>query len=310
MPEEEHERRPRAQRAPGAVTAAAIVAILWLLLTGCAPASDASGANPPEVPVATVPGSVPRPDHVLVVVFENKGYDQVVGKAAAPYLTSLAREGANFTDAHGENHPSQPNYIALLSGSTHGVTDDSCPQDLGAGPTLASQLLESQRGFAGFSEAQPAPGFAGCTTPDGLYARKHNPWVDFSSVPVTANLPMSQFPRDLSALPTVAVAIPNMCNDMHDCPVRTGDAWARDHLSFYLAWVKTHNSLLVVTFDEDGNTGTNHIPTIMVGPMVRPGDIAGRIDHYTLLRTLEDMYELPALGTAASRSPVTGIWTG
>jgi hypothetical protein len=283
----------------------AAVAIIGLALAGCVSTADTGASDPSGAPVPSVAGSAPRPDHVLVVVFENKSYEQVVGNPAAPYLTSLARRGANFTDAHGERHPSQPNYVALLSGSTHGITDDSCPQTLGPAPNLASQLLGTGHSFAGYSEGQPSAGFTGCDSGDGRYARKHNPWVDFSSVPAEANLPMSAFPTDLAALPTVAVVIPDLCNDMHDCSVGTGDTWASNVLGPYVNWMQGHNSLLVVTFDEDDDTAANHIPTILAGPMVRAGDVGGRVDHYSLLRTIEDMYGLPPLGAASSTSPLT-----
>ena len=115
-------------------------------------------------------------------------------------------------------------------------------------------------------------------------------------------------PADFAALPTVAVVIPDMCHDMHDCPVADGDSWARDHLSGYVDWARTHNSLLLVTFDEDDGTGANHVPTVLVGPMVRPGDSPARVDHYTLPRTVEDAYGLPPLGLAASTSALTGVW--
>jgi hypothetical protein len=268
-------------------------------------AAAASASAQPRVP--SVPGAIPRPDHVLVVVFENKSYEQVIGAAQAPYLTSLARAGANFTDAHGETHPSQPNYIALLSGGTHGVTSDSCPRNLGDQPNLARQVLDTGRGFVGYSEDLPQVGFTGCGSGRG-YARKHNPWVDFANVPPEANQPLSALPADFAALPTVAMVIPNLCNDMHDCPVATGDDWARQHLTGYLDWARTHNSLLIVTFDEDDGTAANHIPTVFVGPMVRPGDVGGRVDHYSILRTIEDMYQLTPLGDAASTPPIGGIW--
>jgi acid phosphatase len=96
---------------------------------------------------------------------------------------------------------------------------------------------------------------------------------------------------------------------MHDCSIATGDAWARAHLSGFVAWARTHNSLLVVTFDEDDNDGAvNHIATILVGPMVRPGPDNQRVDHYGVLRTVETMYGLPFLGNAATAQPVTGVW--
>jgi hypothetical protein len=157
-------------------------AVITMLLVGC---GTDTAATPPLVP--SVPGAVPRPGHLLVVVFENKDDEQIVGSPQAPFLTELAHQGANLTDAHGEAHPSQPNYVALLSGSTHGVTDDACPQELGGAPTLASQPTAAGLRFTGFSEGLPAPGFTGCSSPDGRYARKHNPWVDFASSPPGGN---------------------------------------------------------------------------------------------------------------------------
>jgi phosphatidylinositol-3-phosphatase len=278
-------------------------AVVTTLLAGCG--ANAASSSPL---VPSVPGAVPRPDHVLIVVFENKDDEQIVDSPQAPYLTQLAHRGANLTDAHGEAHPSQPNYVALLSGSTQGVTDDACPQELGDAPTLASQLNAAGLSFTGFSEALPAPGFTGCSSPDGRYARKHNPWVDFTSTPPAANAPLSALPANYAALPTVAVVIPDMCHDMHDCPVATGDTWARSNLAGYEQWSRTHNSLMVVTFDEDDGRSQNHIATMLVGPMVRAGNVDGRTDHYTLLRTIEDMYGLPALGQAAHTAPLTGIW--
>jgi len=242
----------------------------------------------------------------MVVVFENEDAGDVVGAADAPYLTSLAEAGASFTNAHGETHPSQPNYLALFSGSTHRVHDDSCPVDL-TGPNLASQLADAGRTFVGFSEGLPRPGFTGCRAGD--YARKHNPWVDFTDLPASVNQPLSALPDDYAQLPTVSLVIPDMCNDMHDCSVATGDAWAHDHLSGYVDWARTHNSLLVVTFDEDSGTHANHIPTFLVGPMVAAGPSHQRINHYGLLRTLEEMYRLRPLGHVAKVGTITGVWT-
>jgi acid phosphatase len=252
------------------------------------------------------PEGLPTPAHVLVVVFENEDAEAVVGAREAPYLTSLAASGATFTDAHGVTHPSQPNYLALFAGSTLGVTDDSCPQSFDA-PNLAGQLLDAGRTFVGYSEDLPAAGDASCKV--GLYARKHNPWVDFPALPAEVNQPYSALPSDLADLPTVAVVVPNLCNDMHNCGVAAGDAWAKGHLPAYVAWARTHDSLLIVTFDENSGTRGNLIPTFFVGPMVTPGQTAQRIDHYTVLRTLEDMYGLPPLGQAAARDPISGIWS-
>jgi acid phosphatase len=243
----------------------------------------------------------------MVVVFENEDAGDVIGSPDAPYLTSLAGSGATLTDAHGERHPSQPNYLAMFSGSTQGLTDDSCPHSF-SGPNLAGQLLDVGRTFVGWSEGLPHAGYTGCTS--GKYARKHNPWVNFPALPDSTNRPYSELPTDFSALPTMSFVVPDLCNDMHDCGVAAGDDWARHHLAGYVGWAMSHNSLLVVTFDEDSGSSANHIPTFLVGPMVRPGPSNQRVDHYSLLRTLEDMYGLAPLGAAADAQPISGVWAG
>jgi phosphatidylinositol-3-phosphatase len=276
------------------------------LVSGCDSAQGIADPIPDGTPVPMTAREVPRPDHVVIVVFENKTWATVT-PSNAPYLTSLAEAGAHFTDAHGVAHPSQPNYIALFSGSTQDVADDSCPRVL-SGPNLASELLAAGRTFTGYSEDLPAAGSTACES--GAYHRKHNPWVDFRDLPPAVNQPLTALPTDFDQLPTVAFVVPNLCNDMHDCSVARGDRWAEQHLSGYVDWAQEHNSLLVVTFDEsEGEASANHILTVLVGPMVREGDSDQPIDHYSVLRTVEEMYGLPPLGLAANREPITDIWT-
>jgi acid phosphatase len=234
---------------------------------------------------------------------ENKSVDDVMG--SAPYLQHLARIGASFTDWHAVAHPSQPNYIAMFSGSTHGVTTDDCPQRL-SGPNLGRALIDAGRTFAGYSEGMPRTGYTGCGA--GRYARKHNPWVDFGDVPASANRTFAAFPSDFSRLPTVSFVIPDLCDDTHNCDVRTGDTWLREHLDGYARWALTHDSVLVVTWDENDGSAGNRIPTVLVGQRVRPGTYGARATHYTLLRTIEDMYGLPPLGASAATGPITGVW--
>ena len=276
---------------------ALVAASVCLLLAAC------GGAPPAAVPAT----ALPVPDHVLVVVLENKDVAQVLGNAAAPYLNALAATSANFTDAHAETHPSQPNYLALFSGSTQGVRDDTCLDAPLTAPSLGGGLAAAGRTFTGYSEDLPEVGYTGCGH-DG-YARKHNPWVDFADVPDTANRPLSDLPADYAQLPTLAVVIPNLCNDMHSCPVATGDTWMRQHIDPYVAWARAHNSLLIVTFDESASSGGgNGIVTLFTGPMVRPGRYGERIDHYRILRTIEGMYGLDPLGHSADVSPISDVW--
>jgi acid phosphatase len=252
--------------------------------------------------------ALPKPDHVVVVVMENQGYGNIIGSSSAPYVNGLAGQGASFTQSYGVTHPSQPNYIALFSGSTQGVTSDSCPRNFTGKGNLGRQLLDAGKTFTAYSESMPSDGFTGCSSSDALYQRKHNPSVDFGNVPAASNRTYAAFPSDFTRLPTLSFVAPNMCNDMHDCSIATGDKWLKNHIDAYAQWAKTHNSLLVLTWDEDDFSGTNQIPTIMVGQSVKSGGYAEHIDHYTVLRTLEDIYGLPALGTAAQRSAITDVW--
>ena len=265
-----------------------------------APAVSAAGATASGVP------AVPTPDHVVVVVMENKDVDQVLGTGKAPFLDQLAQTGANFTHAHAETHPSQPNYLALFSGDTQDVTDDSCLSGLST-PNLATQLQMAGRSFVGFSEGLPAPGFTGCRRGD--YAQKHSPWAAFTNLPAGANQPWTAWPASFDQLPTVAYVTPDLCSDMHDCSVGVGDRWLRENLSAYADWARVHKSLLIVTFDESESTrGTNSIVTLVNGYGVRPGPTDEPVDHYRLLRTIETMYQVPALGHAAATAPITDIW--
>ncbi|HVU93422.1 MAG TPA: alkaline phosphatase family protein, partial [Jatrophihabitans sp.] len=221
--------------------------------------------------VASATASVPRPDHVVIVVEENKAAPEIVGNPDAPFITSLAAGGANFTSSYAITHPSQPNYIALFSGSPQGVTDDSCPHSFAA-PSLGDELIAAGRTFTGYSESLPSAGYTGCSL--NGYARKHNPWVDFPAIPASANQPFSAFPSDYSQLPDVSFVIPNLQNDMHDGTVAQGDAWLQANLGGYIEWAKTHNSLFVLTFDEDDNSAANRSATVFAGQPVAAGNYA------------------------------------
>lgn len=252
------------------------------------------------------PGHVPRPDHVVVVVEENRSYSDVIGNTTdAPFINALAAQGASFGRSYAVAHPSQPNYLALFSGSVQGVTDDSCPASFGTA-NLGSALLTAGLTFTGYSEDLPAAGYTGCAAAG--YARKHNPWVDFGALPPGVNQPFSAFPGSYAALPALSFVVPNLAHDMHDGTVRQGDDWLRANLAPYADWARAHNSLLVVTWDEDDNGHGNRIPTVVVGGPVAPGSYGERIDHYRLLRTLEDAFGLPPTGAAADAAPIGGIW--
>jgi acid phosphatase len=152
----------------------------------------------------------------------------------------------------------------------------------------------------------PSADYLGCSS--GSYARKHNPWVDFSNVASSSNLRFTDFPADLTTLPKVSFVVPNMCNDMHDCSVSTGDMWLKNKLGAYATWAKTHNSLLLVTFDEDDRSASNRVPTLFYGAHVATGAYAEQITHYTVLRTLESLSGLGCVANSCSVNAISDIW--
>src|SRR5205085_10510303 len=124
-----------------------------------------------------VAGSIPVPDHIVIVMEENHGYAEIIGSKNAPYINSLAAAGALFTKSYAVTHPSQPNYLELFSGSNQGVTDDSCPHTFYT-KNEESQLRAQGLTFKGVSEELPANRSEGCTA--GECARTHVPWTNLS----------------------------------------------------------------------------------------------------------------------------------
>jgi hypothetical protein len=288
---------------------------------------------------ANVYSQPPVSDHVIFVIFENHSYNQIMGNSAAPYLNSLISNSATalFTQSYAMTHPSQPNYLMLFSGSDQGVTNDDVPKNLPfTSPNLGAALLQAGRTFAGYSEDLPSIGFNGKSSGD--YARKHNPWVNWqgaetNGIPAALNLPLSSFPSNYDWLPNVSFVIPNQNHDMHNGAdperINKADAWLKDHLGGYVRWAQSHNSLLIITFDEgstraenflnrifslfrdkdEGNgKENNHIFTLFVGEKVTHGSYDQKIDHYRVLRTIEEMYGLPYAGNSATSSAISNIW--
>jgi acid phosphatase len=249
--------------------------------------------------------TLPVPAHVVVVMEENHSYSEIIGSSDAPYINSLAAEGASFTNIHAITHPSQPNYLALFSGSTQGVTDDSCPHSFSVA-NLASELIAAKKTFTGYSEGLPSTGSEVCTS--GEYARKHAPWTDFTNVATTHNVPFSKFPTNYADLPTISWVIPDLLDDMHSGTIQAADSWLQTHIAGYLAWAQDNNSLLIITWDENNGAAGNDIPTIFVGPMVKPGQYKEDINHYNVLRTLEAIYGLPYAGNSKSVTTITDVW--
>jgi len=242
---------------------------------------------------------------IIVIVMENRDSGSVIGDEDAPFINNtLVPESASMTDSHAVAHPSEPNYLALFSGSTQGVLDDSCPHTFNE-PNLGGELIAAGKTFAGYSESMPSDGFAGCRT--SLYARKHNPWVNFSNVPASSNLVWRGLP---DKLPTVSFIVPNMCNDMHDCSTKTGDDWLKANVPSIVKYDAAHDGLLILTWDEaePDATGKNSIPTLLIGPMIVPGKYDQKIDHDAVLHTIESITGIACTGNACGAPVLVGMW--
>lgn len=249
---------------------------------------------------------LPRPDHVVVVIEENRSYSQIMDKRNSDsYIHALAQRGMLLTQSYGVTHPSQPNYLALFSGSTQGVTSNSCPHDFGS-DNLATALNDKGLSFSSYSESLPAAGDTSCMS--GSYQRKHNPTANWPHLPASTNLRFIDFPQDFSKLPDVSFVIPNQQNDMHDGSFGDADEWLKTHIKPYVEWAFKHNSLLILTWDEDNGTEGNRVVTILTGPMVKTGSSDQHVDHYNVLRTLLDFYDLPAIGASRDATPLNNIW--
>jgi phosphatidylinositol-3-phosphatase len=255
------------------------------------------------------PPRVPDFQHVVVVVLENKSRGKVLGNHHAPGFNSFARRGAVLSRYRSVTHPSLPNYLALVSGSTHGIATN-CTRCTVAGKSLADTLEARGLMWKTYAEGLPRPGWTGASR--GRYAKKHVPFLYFRRVlsqPARRRrvVPLRQLSGDLAAhrLPDFSLVVPDLCHDMHDCSVATGDRWLRRFLPQLLNLAGT---AVFVTFDES-DTADPGIPGLALGRLVRPGSrFRQAMSHYGLLRTIEDGFGLPHLGRSARAGPVTGIW--
>jgi hypothetical protein len=258
--------------------------------------------------------AIPKPDHIVVAIFENRAYSQIIRSDSAPYIKSLANDtfSANFIRSYAIEHPSQPNYLDLFSGSNQGVTDNNHPTNAPfTSPNLGKQLIDAGLSYITYSEDLPFVGYDGDSS--GAYVRKHNPAANWmgtgtNQIPEHTNQPFTAFPSDYSKLPTVSIVIPNVNNDMHNGSISSADAWVKSYLAKYIQWAKTHNSLFILTFDEDDKKHNNHIVTIFMGGMVKGGRYSTKINHFNVLRTIESMYGLTYAGNALNVKSIANCW--
>jgi hypothetical protein len=255
------------------------------------------------------PRRVPPFDRVIAVVMENKARSAVLGNPHARAFNAFARQGAVLSGYRGVTHPSLPNYLALVSGSTHGITTD-CTNCTVGGHSLADTLEARHLTWKAYAEGLPRPGWTGAF--HGRYVKKHVPFLYFRNVVSSRArllqvVPLTQFDRDRAGgkLPNFSLVVPDLCHDMHDCSVATGDAWLKRFLPPLL---KLRGTVVFVVFDESDSSNPG-VPALALGTLVRPHSRATRpLDHYGLLRTIEDGLGLRLLGHSARSTEITGIW--
>jgi phosphatidylinositol-3-phosphatase len=238
---------------------------------------------------------VPRLAQAVVIVFENHERSDILGPGGAQTFKRLAATYAQATDYHAIAHPSLPNYLAFASGSTHGVTNDctDCPQ---SGQTVGSQLTAKHRSWAAYAEGYPD---------SSRFAKKHLPFLYFPGGAAHV-LPIQRFnPRKLAAY---SLVVPDLCNDMHDCSIATGDHWLHNFITPLLT---VKDTAIFIAFDEGTSNagGGGNVALIIAGTAVRRHSVfKAATSHYGLLRTVESALGLPLLGHARSATPLTGIW--
>jgi phosphatidylinositol-3-phosphatase len=282
-------------------------ALLVVMALAAAPTPAAAATRP--APCGRLAAHKPDIRHVLVIVLENHSLGQVIGPA--PYLTRLAHACGLATRYRAVGSPSLPNYLAMTSGSTHGLHVDcepvDCPQ---AGPSIFSQLGARARLWRAFDQSMPA----NCElTSSGLYAARHNPAVYYTGIRAacrrqdtrmgtTADGPLHAALH--GTLGAFDVVTPNLCDDAHSCPLSAADGWVSRWLPAMRASpvFRAGHTAILITFDEGGG-GSETVPLIVVSPYTRPGTrSATPFTHYSLLHTCESLLGLPLLGQAARAS--------
>jgi len=162
--------------------------------------------------------------HVFVIMLENHSQAGVIGDPNAPFITSLAQHYASASNYYGVTHPSEPNYVAAISGSNWWINNDS-PANRFDHTNLVDQLEASHHTWGAYMEALPSDPLADYwpSSTNALYASKHNPFVLFDDIrndPARlANVkPYSQLAIDLRSertTPDFVWISPDQCNDMH-----------------------------------------------------------------------------------------------
>jgi hypothetical protein len=242
---------------------------------------------------------------VAVVVLENHGPAALLRHG---WLAGAARHGAVATRAVGEPHPAQP-YLVMLSGSTRPLSDAAAVARPVSVRNLTDQLDAHGVPWKAYMDAMPSPCFAGAAS--GLYVKRHDPFVFLSDVVSDRRdcrsdvVPGDRLTQDVARrrLPPFVWITPNVCQDMHSCPVGAGERWMSSVLPRIVRALGARGVLFVVGDElSPRGHGGGAIPLVALGGAVRRGAVdPARVDHRALLATIEDVLglgRLPATRTA------------
>ncbi len=258
-------------------------------------------------------GRAHRPfGHVFIIVEENANYSDVIGDSSMPYLNSLARQYGLATQYYGNAHPSIGNYFMMTVGDT--ITNDDGYSGVVSEDNVVRALVAGGKTWKSYSEDLPCVGYRGAGV--GRYARKHNVFALFSDVvhdtAQAKNLvPFTQLATDLAtrSLPDYAFIIPNLCNDAHDCPLRTADAWLKTNIDpLVQSATFQQDGLLIIVFDEagphDSTNGGGRIPCVVVSPKAKRGYQSTVVyQHQSLLRLSLRAVGVTTFPKAAASAP-------
>jgi hypothetical protein len=257
-----------------------------------------------------VPPLATQVNHVFWIWLENREISDLTA-ATAPNFHNFATTYANFTNFFGVEHPSEPNYLDAVSGSNQGVTNDNHFTFPAATDNLAKQLAAAGKSWRLYAQDYPgscsdADTFAGGVDGDGVagtYVRKHNHFISFESVrldPTQCSFiqPLANF----DATVNFALVVPNLTNDMHDGTTAQGDAFLGAFLPKITGSSDWAHTLVIITFDE-GSTNLNgggNIYTAAGAPWLSSRTVTPTYNHFSMLRTVEQIFSLPDLGAAAT----------
>jgi hypothetical protein len=306
-------------------------------LTAASTSSGGSQQNGSPVGTASVMSSSPSIEHVILIMMENKNYQDIIGSSSAPYINKLASTYALATNYYGVQYPSLPNYIDVSSGSDGGITTDClngpAPGGCETSDTNIFTLLQNNGlTWKAYEESMPSACYKSDygTLSTGGYIVHHNPipyYTNLSSVCSQNDVPLGNVGAKTGAfftalesnsLPSFSFVTPNSCDDMHNCGVSSGDTWLSEFIPDIINSPSYSTTVTIITWDtgdcsspcNQNANGGGQVATLVIGPsnLVNYGKFNTFYNHYSTLASIEDIFNLGNLGrNDASATPMNAI---